>query len=768
MLEDEAIPLLWYNGDELIAQAEQSSASQEQAEAPTESQWWHPLLAVGQSVKQRKEKEKQEAEAQEKKNREKLLKPGDHLQVGEAAPEPTQEPFTFDMGSDLEDKSTTKKSKKKNKKKKKKANKITSATQPTSSTIAEDGPSNADTQSSQQNLESMTAADPKAKSTVTRSSEKDNTSTTGESHSFAESKNAAQAGASIDEVQVQQPFAEGVENWQVVKGKKALQKTRDENIATTPTKSKGKSSSTSTRRKANKTTAPIPAAEPVQPQFEAAASDFPPLPGHTTESEAVYEPSAKTVPTPTIEEPLPDPSSSLWSTTKAQNLGPAHLMSTGTSPSLIGESHGLGTPMSSPVSMLADRNDTDRKVTMDEANIRKPVWGNVSDLAQNRQAQLSLAAEKAGFPSLGHMKSPSKRQSKEEKGIFDADEEKQDTSKVVPKKESALVVKEKSSVEQQVNIPEPAVEPTDTAPVSAQGSDHEEKVQPTNDDIVVEPKIDTPAHTIESKGKGKDTLNNTIPADSTEPAKKSEPAEDNLVEKPKSKISTETSIVSKDKGKDKAISVDTTPADGGDQSKGNDKAKVLSTDTAPPDGSGRNKGKGKAKATSTDAAPTDGSGQSKDKGKGKAASSDTAPTDGNGQSKSKGKSKTTSTDTIPTGGKDVGKKSEPIKGNATVEPKSNKPSTTGIASKDKGKATSTDATSDSQKSDATTTKDAGEGSSSMPPPKGRPIMVKPAHYKWRLDSTGFECQLEGCDKRCIDHDDICVICPNCGPCTPIR
>ncbi|KAK2768447.1 hypothetical protein FQN54_000302 [Arachnomyces sp. PD_36] len=41
-------------------------------------------------------------------------------------------------------------------------------------------------------------------------------------------------------------------------------------------------------------------------------------------------------------------------------------------------------------------------------------------------------------------------------------------------------------------------------------------------------------------------------------------------------------------------------------------------------------------------------------------------------------------------------------------------------------------------------------------------------FFWQLDSHGFPCAMEGCDKRCSSWDGASVICPKCGPYSEIR
>jgi hypothetical protein len=45
---------------------------------------------------------------------------------------------------------------------------------------------------------------------------------------------------------------------------------------------------------------------------------------------------------------------------------------------------------------------------------------------------------------------------------------------------------------------------------------------------------------------------------------------------------------------------------------------------------------------------------------------------------------------------------------------------------------------------------------------------KPSHFVYRLDSTGWECAKQGCEKRTNDWDGYSMICQQCGPYSPIR
>lgn len=45
---------------------------------------------------------------------------------------------------------------------------------------------------------------------------------------------------------------------------------------------------------------------------------------------------------------------------------------------------------------------------------------------------------------------------------------------------------------------------------------------------------------------------------------------------------------------------------------------------------------------------------------------------------------------------------------------------------------------------------------------------KPAHFVYRLDSTGWECAKESCEKRTNDWDGYSMICQQCGPNSHIR
>jgi hypothetical protein len=45
---------------------------------------------------------------------------------------------------------------------------------------------------------------------------------------------------------------------------------------------------------------------------------------------------------------------------------------------------------------------------------------------------------------------------------------------------------------------------------------------------------------------------------------------------------------------------------------------------------------------------------------------------------------------------------------------------------------------------------------------------KPSHFVYRLDSTGWPCAREGCEKRTNDWDGNSTICLRCGPYSPIR